>query len=345
MRSPRSRLALASSLSACSAVAAVVLTAWATPSQAQSTPDAQVDALEAVAGKHAGMRRSGAKGICASGHFEGNAVGRSLSSASVFSGQKVPVLARFSVGGGNPKASDKSKTVRGLALQFTLPKGEQWMMASISAPMFFIARPEQLVPFLMARVNDPATGKPDPAKVKAFSDANPETTRQGAYLAKTLVPASYASTPYWGVNAFELVNAKGRGQFVRWVFVPTGGTLGLTDEQLKTLPDAFLFDELRKRVAEHPVTFDFKLQLAEAGDPLTDPTQVWPDSRVLLPAGTLTIDKVEADMGGACDKITFNPLVLPKGIKASADPVLAARPAAYGVSLGRRLGESAAMMK
>ena len=51
------------------------------------------------------------------------------------------------------------------------------------------------------------------------------------------------------------------------------------------------------------------------------------------------IDAVEAGAGGACDKITFNPLVLPKGMKPSADPVLLARPAPYAVSLGRRLTE------
>ena len=35
-------------------------------------------------------------------------------------------------------------------------------------------------------------------------------------------------------------------------------------------------------------------------------------------------------------------LALPKGMKASADPVLLARPAPYGISLGRRLGEATA---
>lgn len=306
-----------------------------------SLPEAQVNALESVFGKHAGFRRAQAKGLCASGYFVGNTVGRSLSSASVFSGEKVPVVARFSVGGGNPKASDKSKSARGLALQFTLPKGEQWLTANISAPMYFISKPEQFAPFFAARVPDPATGKPDPVNLKLFSELNPETTLQAGYLAKAPVPASYGSVNYWGVNAFELVNAKGASQFVRWQFVPEKGTLGLTDEQMKSLPDNFLASELRTRVATSPVTFDFKLQLAEADDLLTDSTKVWPDSRVVVPAGKLVIDRVEPAEGGACDKITFNPLVLPKGIKASADPVLQARAAPYGVSLGRRLSESA----
>jgi catalase len=320
----------------------VALAAALIPAHAQtSAAEAQVNALENLFGKHDGFRRAQAKGVCASGYFVGNTVGRALSSASVFSGDKIPVIARFSVGGGNPKASDKSRTVRGLALQFSLPQGEQWLTANISAPIYFISKPVQFAPFMAARQPDPATGKPDPVNLKLFSELNPETTRQGAYLAKAPVPASYGAVNYWGVNAFEFVNAKGQSQFVRWQFVPEDGTLGLTDEQLKSLPNDFLADELRARVAKAPVVFDYKVQLAEASDVLTDPTQAWPDARVVVPAGKLVIDKIEATDGGACDKITFNPLVLPKGIKPSADPVLLARPAAYGVSLGRRLGEAA----
>jgi len=306
-----------------------------------SAAQAQVNALENLFGKHPGFRRAQAKGLCASGYFVGNTVGRALSSASVFSGDKIPVVARFSVGGGNPKASDKSKSVRGLALQFSLPKGEQWLTANISAPMYFVSKPQQFAPFMAARLPDPATGKPDLVNLKLFSELNPETTRQGAYLAKAPVPASYGAVSYWSTNAFEFINARGQGQFVRWQFVPEDGTLGLTDEQIKSLPSDFLADELRARVAKAPVVFDYKVQLAEAGDVLTDPTQVWPDSRVVVPAGKLYIDKVEAADGGTCDKIAFNPLVLPKGIKPSADPVLLARAAPYGISLGRRLGEAA----
>ncbi len=110
---------------------------------------------------------------------------------------------------------------------------------------------------------------------------------------------------------------------------------------LKTMPDDFLADELRKRVAAAPMSFDFKVQLADKEDQLIDPTKVWPDSRKVVTVGKLVIDKVEAALGGACVAITFNPLVLPAGIKPSADPVLLARTAPYVVSLGRRLSETA----
>jgi catalase len=311
------------------------------PASAQNLPLEQVDALEGLFGKNAGFRRSGAKGVCASGYFVGNTVGRSLSSASVFSGEKVPAVLRFSIGGGSPKASDKGRSVRGLAFQLTAASGEVWQSANVSAPVFFVAKPEQFAPFLQVRTPDPATGKPDAAKLKAFNDANPETLRQAAYLAKAPVPASYGSVNYWSTNAFIVANAKGEKTTVRWQFEPVAGTLGLTDEQMKTLPDDFLADELRRRVASAPVVFDFKFQIAEAGDPVDDPTQVWPETRRIVPAGQLVVDKVEAGAGGACERITYNPTALPKGIEASNDPVLRARAAPYAVSLGRRIGEAA----
>ena len=301
-------------------------------------PDKLVDALEGVFGKHA-ARRSGAKGVCASGFFVGTAEGRDLVSSAIFSGQEIPVIARFSVGGGNPKASDKGKTVRGLALKFNGPRGETWETANISAPMFFVNSPENFVKFLEARRPDPATGRPDPAKVKAFNDSHPDAKPQIEWLAKAPVPASYAAVNYWGANAFEFASPAKKKVMGKWVFEAAYGQQGLTDEELKALPDDFLADELRKRVAGGKIAFNFNVQLAEPGDVVNDATVPLPANRKVVNAGRLVIDKVEAGNGGACDKITFNPLVLPKGIAPSKDPTLAARPAAYAISLGRRLSQ------
>jgi hypothetical protein len=49
------------------------------------------------------------------------------------------------------------------------------------------------------------------------------------------------------------------------------------------------------------------------------------------------ITRVEPGNGGACANMTFNPTLLPKGVGASADPVLLRRAAPSAVSLGRRL--------
>ena len=324
---------------ALSALSVCALPLLSPPAAAQVDPSRIVDAFEGVFGKQAGFRRSGAKGVCAVGEFVGNEQGRALSSASAFSGKPVPVVARFSVGGGNPKAADNAKSVRGLALAFDLPAGEVWQMANISTPVFGAATPEQMLGLLESRRVNPETKLADPAAVKAFNDANPDVLLQGKYLASQPVPASYGTVNYWGVNAFAFVNAAGKRQFAKWVFEPVAGTQGLSDEEAKAKPGEFLADELRQRVATSPLQFHFMLQLAQAGDNVNSAVLPLPAERAKVTVGTLTIRQVEAGAGGACANITFNPTALPKGVEPSADPILAARAAPYAVSLGRRLTE------
>jgi catalase len=303
-----------------------------------ATPKSLVDGFEGAFGAHPGQRRGGAKGLCAEGYFIGTPQGRALSAASAFSGERIPVVARFSVTGGHPKASDKARTARGLALQFNLPGGERWQMANISAPMNSVSTPENMLAFLQSRRLDPETRKPDPARIKAFNEAHPEVKAQADWFASRGVPASYAAVNYWSVHAFKFTNAKGQSQFAKWVFEPAGGEELLDEEKLKSLPDDFLADDLQRRVAAQPVEFPMRLQLAEAGDSLVNPTVAWPASRTTVTVGRLVIDKVEAGAGGACEALTFIPTVLPRGVEPSDDPVLRARAGAYAESLARRLG-------
>lgn len=253
----------------------------------------------------------------------------------------MPVIVRFSVGGASPKAADNARSQRNMALQFNLPGGETWQMGNISAPVFGAATPEQFLGRLQSLQPDPATKMPDPAKVKTFAEANPEVLLQGRYFASQPVPASFGSINYWGVHAFGFTNAKGNKQFGKWIFEPIGGTQGLSDEEAKTKGPSFLFDDLRERVAAGKVAFDFNLQLAQPGDRIDSAVVPLPDDRRKVNMGRLVVKSVSADSGGDCLNITFNPIVLPKGVEPSNDPMLSARAAPYVVGLGRRLGEGA----
>lgn len=324
------------------AAAAATLTspAFAQP-PAPVDPNTFLNQFESTFGKFEGYRRSGAKGICAMGEFVGTAEARALSTASAFSGKAVPVIVRFSVGGANPKAPDNARSQRNLALQFNLPNGEQWQMGNISAPVFGAATPEQFFGRLASLQPDPATKMPDAAKVKAFAEANPEVLLQGKYFASQPVPASFGAVNYWGVHAFGFVNASGAKQFGKWIFEPVGGVQGLSDDEAKAKGPSFLFDDLRQRVKEGKVAFNFNLELAQPGDKLDNATVPLPEGRKKVNLGLLKITSVSEDAGGACLTITYNPMVLPKGVEPSADPMLAARAAPYAVGLGRRLTEGA----
>lgn len=330
-------------LSAVAAASAMLATSTfaQSPAAAPLDPNAFLNQFEATFGKFEGFRRSGAKGICATGEFVGTADARALSTATAFSGKPVPVVVRFSVGGANPKAPDNAKSQRNLALQFDLPDGEQWQMGNISAPVFGASSPQQFFGRLASLQPDPATKMPDAAKVKAFADANPEVLLQGKHFASQPVPASFGSVNYWGVHAFGFVNASGTRQFGKWIFEPVGGLQGLTDDEAKAKGPAFLFDDLRQRVKDGQVAFNFNLELAQADDKIDSATVPLPEGRKKVNLGLLKITSVAEDGGGSCLTITYNPMVLPKGVEPSADPMLAARAAPYAVGLGRRLTEGA----
>ena len=89
------------------------------------------------------------------------------------------------------------------------------------------------------------------------------------------------------------------------------------------------------------VAFDFNLELAEPGDRIDSATVPLPEGRRKVNLGQLRIGSVAEDGGGPCLAITFNPMVLPKGVEPSADPMLAARAAPYAVGLARRVSEGA----
>jgi catalase len=238
-------------------------------------------------------------------------------------------VARFSVGGGNPKASDKGKTVRGLALRV----GEQWDLVTLSAPVFMVATAQEFVDFMVARRPDPATGKPDPARVKAFNEATPSTKAQIAYLEKTPVPASYAQTPYWGVNAFVFTNAQKQKVHGRWRLEPHAGRQGLSGDELAKAADDFLQPELAQRLTRGQVVFDLWLQLAQPGDDVNNPSIAWPNTNPELHMGQLRIHTLDS----GCENTMFNPATLPEGMTLSDDSTLQVRAGSYAVSLGRRL--------
>ncbi|MDH4566229.1 catalase family peroxidase [Pseudomonas sp. BN414] len=302
------------------------------------TPQQIIDAFETNAGKFPGYRKNHAKGICIAGHFESSGQAASLSRASVFAPGTVPVIGRLAIGGSNPHAPDAGVPVRSMALLFQLPGGEQWRTGMNSFPVLPVATPEAFYEQVLASRPDPATGKPDPAKMQAFFAAHPESTafRQWAQTAKP--SNSFANVAYNGVNAFLLLDAAGNAQFVRWSVQP--------ETPFESIGEAgndpeFLSHDLQQRLSKGPLRWHLVLTLANPGDPTADATREWPAGRRQVDAGTLVLESAEPQANGACRDINYDPLVLPDGIQASDDPILAARSAAYAVSYNRRTREGA----
>jgi catalase len=326
-------------LSALSGGAFALLLGVAAAGAQEPAPEAIVDAMEKVAGTHACKRRSGAKGVCAAGEFVSTGAGARLTTASPLQpNARVPVTARFSNGGGNPRAPDNAPAVRGMSLAFALPGNDSFEMVMINVPAFGASTLDSFMKLLASRAPDPTTGQPDPQRIAAADRENPEWAVQPNWLRANPPPASYANAPFFSVNSFVFQNAAGEKRHARWTFEPEAGRVGLTPEQRAALGTNFLQSELRERVARAPAEWRIVLVLPREGDPLTSATAIWPADREQIEVGLLRITGVSpAGQPGECDPVMYNPVLLPSGIEPSDDPILNIRAPAYAVSLSRRL--------
>lgn len=305
--------------------------------QGPVTADEAVKTLEQTFGVHPGERRNHIKGTCAVGEFVGSTDAARYTRSALFSGKPVPVVARFSLAGGNPKVPDTAKNARGMALEFRLPGGKLQHMTMLNTPMFGAATPQSFVDMIAAMRPDPATGKPDPAKIKAYIATHPDNLAQAEFLDRNNPPVSYANSAFFSIHTFKFIDKAGKTTLVRWQFVPQDGEKRLTDAELKTAGPNFLEPALINRVKQGPIRWDMVITIGKPGDPETNPTLVWPDAREKVKVGTLSITSAMPQKGAECERINFDPMVMADGIGPTDDPVLQFRSAAYAVSFAKRL--------
>jgi catalase len=299
-----------------------------------ATPASIVDALKAVAGNPPRVRASFAKGRCVRGTYVPSEHAKEITKSRSFT-EPSRVLARFSVGGGNPKVADTNNLVlRGFSFRLGDDEHRSDILAE-SAPVHFARTLDQMLAFLKARTPGP-DGKPEMEKVKAFSAANSETLHQANHIAARPLPGSFAGTTYWGVHSFPATNSKGETRFIKFKVAPVGGDITLTEDGAKTKSADFLLDDLEKRIAAGDVRLNVMALLDRPGDPTTDVTIRWPDedNREAVRLGTIVITAIEAN--DACDASIFNPANLAAGIGHPPDEIFAARRAAYTISLAQR---------
>ncbi|WP_233599272.1 catalase family peroxidase [Amycolatopsis sp. WAC 01375] len=299
------------------------------------TPEKFADRFEQVYGKHDGFRRNHAKGVSLTGTFRSNGAGAEVCEASVFASGEFPVTGRFSLSGGMPHAADTGSTVRGLALRFELPRGEQWRTAMVNIPVFLDRTPEGFADRIVASAPVAATGKPDPARMAEFLRSHPETVKAMAYVKARPPTAGFADSTFHGLNAFRATNATGRTVPVRWTFEPGPHTPVPAPAE----GDGKLFDGVVAAVEQAPLSWRLVLTVGDPGDPTDDATVPWPDYRRRITAGTLTITSAQAEAEGNARDLNFDPTVLPAGLAVSDDPLLSARSAVYAQSFRRRAGE------
>lgn len=287
-------------------------------------------------GFHPGYRGVHAQGRYYTGTFTATPEARQLSRAVHFQGGSVPVTVRHSNSvSGNPFGP---ATAVSMATRFYLPDGTVTDLIAIPISRFFTRTPEETLEALQTGRPDPATGKPDQAKIKQFLATRPWIAQAVELALNAPAAVSFARTAFHAIHAFRFVNAANEAVYARYHWEPEAGVAGQPLEELQKRPPSHLFEELEERLRQAPVKFDLVLQLAGPGDPLDDPNAPWPDDRRRVTVGRLAITAPTTIEEIGDPVMMHDPTRVTDGIELSDDPILAARRGIYEVSVAHRTG-------
>lgn len=301
---------------------------------AQPSGGEMVDALHSAFGAHH-ARAVHAKGTIVTGTFTASTQAAAYTSAAHLqsSAGTLKVIARFSDFTSIPTIPDADPhgSPKGFAVRFVLPDGETTDVVSHSFNGFPVANAAEFAQLL--RAIGKATGTPaDPADLSQFLEAHP--VAKHFLSSQKPAPRSWATTPYFGVNAFQFTNAAGTSRYVRYRFIPLAGEAYIDPSQQTSLAAEFLSGELRERLAKGAIHFRMEAQVAAANDDFRDPSTTWPESRQMIELGVLTLTRV-VDGEDADRNLQFSPASVVPGIQV-ADPMLLVRSRAYPISASER---------
>lgn len=298
------------------------------------TPDDAIEAIRGTGGAQPGARALHAKGTLYRGTFTAGPGAAELSRAKHLDGSAVPALIRFSNGSGDPAQPDGAPGVRGMAVKLTLPDGTTTDVSTQTARLFVSGRPEGFIDLLKAMRPGPTM----PLRLAKYFLTHPRVFGALPVLRDAnKVPASYATVEYHGLHAFRWVGTDGNARFVRYHMIPAAGVSFLSGPATHGLSRDFLTEELNTRLAQGPVAFDYRVQIAGPQDSTVDPSAPWRSTETVT-VGTLEITGLDTEREHGGDIVVFDPMRVTDGIEPSDDPVLRFRSLAYSASVQLRTG-------
>ena len=302
-----------------------------TPNQT-STPADLVDALHSAFGKHE-ARAVHAKGIILEGDFKPDKQASELTTAFHLQKQSSKVIVRFSDFTGIPDIPDNSGLAnpRGFAIKFIMSNDSSTDIVGHSFNGFPTSTSDEFRKLLLSiAASGPDAAKP--TELDKFLASHPVAK---TFLTTQKTPASYATSNYFGVNAFKFTNKNGISHFIRYQFIPADGEQLLTPEQTAGSGANYLQEEIKNRISKHSIKYKMYAQVAENGDNIEDPSVAWPSNRKLILLGIIEIKKLAPNTVQEDKALFFIPNNVPDGI-ATADPMLNFRSKAYPISVKER---------
>jgi catalase len=221
---------------------------------------------------------------------------------------------------------------QGVAVRFHLAEHVHTDIIAHSHNGFPTRTAEEFLEFIRAAAAS-GPGSLSPPPIAAFLASHPAA--KAFVEAPKPIPTSFARQAYFAITAFKFTNVARQSRFGRFRLRPEAGTEFLTSEQAGKKTADFLFAELSKRLAKGAIVFHVLVQLAEAGDDVTDATVPWPETRPQVEFGTLAVTERVDELAPERRKIVFDPVPRVDGIDSAGDPLTEVRSQLYLLS-GRR---------
>jgi catalase len=266
---------------------------------------------------------------------------------------KTPVFARFSTVGGSRGSADTARDVRGFAVKFYTSEGNYDLVGN-NMPVFFIQDAIKFPDFVHAVKPEPHNEIPQASSAHDtfwdFCGLATESAHMVLWLmSDRAIPRSLRMMEGFGVHTFRLVNAEGKGTYVKFHWKPVLGTHALVWDEAQKLagkdPD-FHRRDLWEAIESGNFpewelgvqTFD-DAQADSFGFDILDCTKLVPEELVPVQlVGKMTLDRNPTNYFSETEQVAFSTAHLVPGIDFTNDPLLQGRNFSYQDTQLSRLG-------
>jgi len=268
-------------------------------------------------------------------------------------GEKTPMFVRFSTVSGNKGSPDLARDVRGFAAKFYTKEGN-WDIVGNNIPVFFIQDAIKFPDLIHAAKQEPDRGFPQAQTAHDnfwdFISLTPESMHMIMWImSDRTIPRSFRTIEGFGVHTFRLINAEGKGTYVKFHFKPKSGLQSVTWNEAVKLngadPDFHRRDLWDAIDLDNPPEWDLGVQLFddEFADnfefDVLDSTKIIPEEQIpVRKIGSFVLDARVENFFAETEQVAFCTQNVVPGIGFTNDPLLQGRNFSYLDTQLKRLG-------
>ena len=296
-----------------------------------------------------------ARGTGAHGYFQAYESHAALTKAGFLTDPSkiTPVFVRFSTVQGPRGSGDTVRDVRGFSVKFYTEEGNFDLVGN-NMPVFFIQDAIKFPDFVHAVKPEPHNEIPTGGSAHDtfwdFVSLVPESAHMVLWtMSDRAIPKSLRTIEGFGIHTFRLINAEGKGSFVKFHWKPKQGVCSLVWDEAQKLAGKdtdFHRRDLWESIemGDYP-EWEFGVQIVAEEDEhkfefdLLDPTKIIPEELVpVTPLGKMVLNRNPDNYFAETEQVAFCPGHIVPGIDFSNDPLLQGRLFSYTDTQISRLG-------